>query len=421
VKRIKELLLSQTIKDTLVSFLGLGFSAAVGLIFTVILARYLGPEQFGIFSAVTALYSIVYSLGDLGIAASLINFIPKLKEKRSELINTSFSFEIFVCAVILIIFVGFSIFHDSIIPGSLGKQILIAGALAINYLLISFIQGIFTAERRFLRYSFTQIIDSGIKIILILILMSVSGLSVETALLANVVSTLIALTITFGKEFFKIKLSLEKGILNKIFHFAKWLAINRVFGVFISRIDVLLLNLLVGSFQAGIFSAANRITLLFSLLVSSLGSVVNPRFSSFGEDKEKISAYIKKLLGLVSLISVFMLILVFLANPIINIVFGDKYLAAIPVFRMMTLAMIVFMFQLVTIPPIIFSFNQPKFVARLTALQVVVLIGMELILIPSLGALAPAIALGAANIIAILFSSIKLHKLLNSKPSGSIL
>ena len=418
--RLKKLLLSQTIKDTLISFLGLGFAAVVGFFFTVILARYLGPEQFGIFSAVTAPDSIVYSLGDLGIAASLINFIPKLKDKRNELINTTFSFEIFVGAIILVIFVGFSIFHESIIPGSLGKQILIAGALAINYLLISFIQGIFTAERRFLRYSFTQIIDSGIKIILILILMSVSGLSVESALLANFVSTLIALAFTFGKEFFHIKFSLEKDLLQKIFHFAKWLAINRVFGVFISRIDVLLLNLLVGSFQAGIFSAANRITLLFSLLVSSLGSVVNPRFSSFGEDREKISSYIKKLLGLVSLISAVMLILVFLAEPIINIVYGEKYLTAIPVFQMMTLAMIIFVFQLVTIPPIIFSFNQPKFVARLTALQVVVLVVLEIILIPSLGALAPAIALGAANIIAIIFSGIKLYQLLNSKPVKSI-
>lgn len=401
-------------KDTMISFVGLGFAAIVGIFFTVILARALGPEQFGIFSAVTALYSIIYSLGDLGIAPSLINFIPKLKERRSDLVNTSFSFEILVCVVIAFLFVGFSILHNFIIPGSLSTQILIAGLLAINYLLISFVQGIFTAERRFLRYSFTQIIDSGVKIILILVLLSISGLSIESALLANVVSTAIALIVTFGKEFFKIKISLDKDLLQKIFHFAKWIAVNRVFGVFISRIDILLLNLLVGSFQTGIFAAANRITLLFSLLVSSLGSVVNPRFSGFGDDKQKITLYIKKLLGLVSFISLFMLSLILFAKPIINIIYGEEYLLVIPVFQAMTLAMVPFIFLLATIPPIIFSFNRPKFITRLTAIQLFVIVVMDLILIPKLGSMAPPIALGTANSLALLITSLKLRQLLSS-------
>jgi O-antigen/teichoic acid export membrane protein len=418
VERLKKLLLSQTIKDTLISFLGLGFSAVIGFVFTVILARTFGPEKFGVFSAVVSLIAIVYSLGDLGIASSLINFIPKLIDKRSALIGTTFWFEIIIGVLILALFSVFAIFHQIIIPGSLPYHLLLAGVLAINYLLISFIQGVFTAERRFLSYSFTQIIDAGVKILIVFVLLSISRLTIETALLANVISTIFALLITFGKELLKINPKYEKEIFHKIFHFAKWIAVSRGFSVFVSRIDVILLNLLSSSYQAGIFAAANRITLLFSLLVSSLGSVINPRFSGF-DNKEKVVSYIKKLLGLVSLVTGFMLISALFAKPIIDIVFGNTFAAAIPVFQALTISMIPFIFTLITVPALIYTFNQPKFVARATAIQVVLMVVLEIILIPKLGSFAPPIALGITNSVVLFITGLKLIHLIKSPGSNT--
>ena len=412
--KLKKLLSSQTIKDTSISFVGLGITALIGFVYTVILARYLGPEQFGVFSAVTALIAIVYSLGDLGIASSLINFIPKLKDLRSKLINTSFWFEVAIGSVILILFSIFAIFHQTIVPGSLANQLLIAGVLTLNYLFIGYIQGVFTAERRFVSYSLSQIIDATIKIIIVFILLAMSRLTIETALLANIVSTIISLLITFGKELLRIKPSFDKGIFHKLFHFAKWIAVTRIFSVFISRIDVILLNLLSSSFQAGIFAAANRITFLFSLLVSSLGSVISPRFSGF-DNKHKVISYIKKLLGLISLISVLMLTAAIFAKPIINIVFGDKFVLAIPIFQALTISMIPFIFSLATTPALIYTFNKPKFVARMTALQVISMICIELVLIPSLGSFAPPIALGITNTIVLVVSATKLLSLLKDE------
>lgn len=412
MERLKKILLSQTIKDTLISFIGLGFSAFIGFIYTVILARILGPEKFGVFSAVVALIAIVYSLGDLGIASALINYIPKLKDLRPVLLGTSFWFEIIVGVIILVIFSIFAIFHQTIIPGSLTNQLLIAGVLAVNYLLIGYVQGVFTAERHFLSYSFTQIIDAGVKIAIVFILLYLSRLSVETALLANVASTIFALLITFGKDFLKIKPAFNKGIFEKLFHFAKWIAVTRIFSVFISRIDIILLNLLSSSFQAGIFAAANRITLLFSLLVSSLGAVINPRFSGF-DNREKVISYIKKLLGLISLVSTMMLVSALFAKPIIDLVFGDKFSAAIPVFQALTISMIPFIFSLVTTPALIYTFNQPRFIARTTAFQVTSMIIMELLLIPKFGSMAPPIALGVTNSVVLLVTGLKLFRLLN--------
>lgn len=410
MERLKKILLSATIKDTFISFIGLGFTAIVGFIYTIVLARELGPELFGVFSAITALIAIIYSLGDLGIASALINFIPKQKEKRQALIDTNFWFEFLVGLVILAVFGAFSTFNNWIIPGSLPEQLLLAGLIAFNYLLINFAQAIFTAERKFVIYSLSQIIDAGVKIAIVFVLLSTNKLSISTAFSANIVSTIIALFITFGRELVKIKWQFDKPIFGKIFHFAKWIAVSKIFSVFTTRIDIILLNLMLGSFQAGIFSAASRITLFFSLLISSLGSVVNPRFSGF-DTNVKIKNYMQKLSLLIGMISLLMVISALLASPIIHFVFGEKYLAAIPVFQLLTIAMIPFMFSLITTPAITYSFSKPSFIAKLTALQVIIMISLDLIFIPRFGAFAPAIALGIGNTLVLAASIIRLNSL----------
>jgi O-antigen/teichoic acid export membrane protein len=102
-----------------------------------------------------------------------------------------------------------------------------------------------------------------------------------------------------------------------------------------------------------------------------------------------------------------------LAQPIILIVFGNKYLEAIPVFQLMTLVMIPFLLSLVTTPAILYTYNKPEFFAKTTAVQVVSIIILEIILIPKFTYYAPVYALGVTNIIIFIITVWKLKKLIN--------
>jgi len=305
----------------------------------------------------------------------------------------------------------FSIFHQTIIPGSLPRHLLLAGVITVNYLLIGYVQGIFTAKKRFWSYSTSQIIDSGIKIIIVFALLYYSRLDIGTAIAANIISTLFALAVTFGREFVKIKPVFDLKIFTLLFGFAKWIAISRLFSVLISRIDIVMLNLMASSYSAGIYSAASRITLLFALLMGSLNSVINPRFSGF-DTPQKAYDYIKKLFYFICCIALLMLTTIIFAGPIVNIVFGDSYAEAIPVFQYLTLAMIPFLFSLITTPAIIYTFNRPDFYAKITAIQVSLLVLIEIILIPKMGYFAPVIATGITNLLVMIVSLIKLNQLL---------
>ena len=414
MKRIIGILKTQTIKDSFVISLGLGVSAVIGFIFTILLARSLGPVNFGVYSALTALAAIIYSLGDMGISNSLINFLPKKISESYQYLSTSFWMEFVIGVFILLLFGIFSYFHETIVPGSLSTDLLLAGVISFNYLLIIYTQGVFTAGRKFWSYTASQILDSGVKIVIVFFIFKMGNLSIGTALIANIISTFIALLITFGKELYSIEFDFFKKPFWNILHFAKWIAMSRVFTVMISRIDIILLNFMVGSYSAGIFSAASRVTLIFAMTAGGLSSVINPRFSSFDSHHQTVS-YSKKLILLVSGIATAMLALSFLALPIISLVYGEKYLESVSVFRYLILAMIPFLFTIISNSALVYAFNQLDYYTKMVAIQTTIIVVVDLLLIPRLGYNAPAIALFTSNIFVLFASFLKVRSLVYEK------
>lgn len=409
--KIKSLLYSQTSKDTFISLVGSGVVAVAGLIFTFLLARSLEPENFGIYASITALVGIVSVLGDLGIGAALINFLPKMPNKRQVLVATSFWFQVIIAFIFALLVAFSSLINDLFIPGSVAVHLVVAGLLTGVYILNQYAVFLLKAEKKFLTATIVQSIDSISKLALTSLLFFNSQLTIGLALSANVISVTISTIYAMRSEFKSIPLILPKFYLKKIFSFAKWIGLSRVFGVAISRIDIILLNVMHSSFAAGIFAAASRVILVFALIVSSLGAVVAPRFSGFTKRAQTIS-YLKKLLAMISLISLSMIFVVILAKPIILLVFGPKYLEAVPVFKALTIALIPFLFSLVTSNPIIYTYNQPDYFAKVMIVQVVILITLDVILIPTMGAMAPAIALGVSNTVMLIMGGVRLKKLL---------
>ena len=85
MRKIINLLYSDTSKDTLILFLGNSFSAFFGFIFIYILTQKLTVAEFGIFSAAANLIIIISSFTDLGITTAMINFVSvKLGMKNDE-------------------------------------------------------------------------------------------------------------------------------------------------------------------------------------------------------------------------------------------------------------------------------------------------------------------------------------------------
>jgi len=411
INKLRSIFIAQTTRDALISFTGLGTIAVAGMIFSIITARGLGPSLFGIFSALNALVTLFSSMGDLGISSALVNFIPKVKDNRNVLISVTFWFQLAVTLTLTLALMAAGLFNRYLIPGSTTTQFIIIGILTGFYVLQGFALGIFNAERKFFQASFIQAMDSIVKLSIVAGLFFNQQLNIEVALIANVISCGLSLIYGFSGEFRNIRPIFPRAQMTEIFKFSKWIALSRAFSVTISRIDIILLNILSGSFQTGIYSAAARIALLFALLVSSLSSVVAPRFSAFRKNEEMLG-YLKKVAAMIGGISVLMLFTVVIADPLVPWVFGDEYLPAIPVFRALAIAMIPFLLNVVTTQPLIYYFNKPQIFARITILQVIIIVSLDLLLIPRFQAIAPAISMGVSNLVVLVITSWQLSRLL---------
>lgn len=410
-RKFKSLLISQTSKDTFYSLLGNTGIVLGGMLFTILAARSLSPAQFGIFSALIALSTIASLIGDLGTSSSLVNFLPKHPQSRRNIVSTIFWLELLAALVLGTTLLILSPFNGILIPGSTRFQFILAAFLAGLYVLNSFNQALFKAEKKFLRTSILQVFDSSAKLLIITSFFIRGGLTLEIALLATVISELLTTIIGLSTEIKNITLKIETHFFRPLFSFTKWISLSQIFAVAIGRIDTLLLVSLSSAFQAGIYSAGSRITLVFSLLISSLGSVIAPRFSQFTTTSQVVT-YLRKVSLMVLLLTVLLLSSIFFAAPIINIVFGEKYQLAIPVFKYLVLSMVPFLFTVITVSPLIYFFNKPDFIAKTTILQVFLLVLLDITLIPRFGALAPAISLGVSNTVTLILTAWKLNQVL---------
>jgi len=410
VNKFFRILKTQTVKDGFVVGLGTFFTAFFGFLFTILIARSLSPEKFGVFSALASLVAILYSLGDLGVGPAIISFLPRHKDSEIKIISTSFWFQYIVGIIIALTLWSLAYFADRIIPGSLPAHFYLVGSLCFNYILIGWAQSVLTAKREFLRISMSQIIDSAFKIGFVYFLYRYSGLNISLALAANAISVCIALFLIFSKELLVVPLRFDKSIFTDLFHFSKWIAISRFFSVFYSKVDILLLNLLSGSFQAGIFAASSRVTMLFAIIVSSLGSVINPRFARF-KTKTDFLAYTKKVFLLISCVAFVLLLTVLFANKIILVVFGNMFFESIIVFQLLSLSMIPFLYSAIFTAAILYTFQLPSFYAFLTFLNFFITIAINLIFIPQIGYFAPVLGTLIANLVCIVISFWKVRTL----------
>ena len=408
LSKFSTLIFSATSRDSAASLAG-NFGIAVGgMLFTIIVARSLSPDSFGLFSGILATVALLTSLGDLGISSALVNFVPKTSAPKL-LISTIFWFQLVVSIILgAVLFVAAFFIDSKFLPGSTLAQVSLAALMVFLFIIENFFVNLLRAQGRFILASSLMVADSLFKLALIYIFYLTGFVSIDFALLMGIISTFIVAI--WGLIIYLPLLSLyfSRPLLHQVFSFSKWVLVINFISLVTGKIDTILLLSLKSAFAAGIFAAANRMSFLFVLIISSLSMVVAPRFSRFTTPTQ-VKDYLKKISLLVLLVASLMLVVASLASVLVGFIFGPAYLPAVPVFRYLTLANFPFLLTILTISPLIYYFNDPKFVAGITVIQVVPLVVLDILLIPRLGPLGPAVALGVSQILTLSLTFVRLR------------
>lgn len=376
----------------------------------LVLARAISVEDMGVFSAFTNLVLILSSISDPGITSGLVRYVSEFRTKKQFKKEKRFiaaGLKIQLVIFFTLAFLMFS-FASETSRNLLGTDKSVYAHLAVVAIFIqilwAFSSQVLKAQKRFSSSVFVDITASTGRLAGVVFLVIAAVLSLKEAVFYYAIGPIAAVIIGFyllGGFFIFTKNF--KSDFSKLISFSSWLGINKISSVISGRIDIQMLALLAGSVSTGLYSIPSRLIFFVTLLVGSLSSAIAPRLASFSTRKQEIS-YLRKV-TLLSLCVTFGLIAWYtVATPFIVILFGDKYIESVQIFRLLILSTIPFVLTVPPINAIIYSLKKPKYVGYFSIFQLIAVVTLNLVFIPRYGSLGPTYTLIITNTMLAIYS-----------------
>ena len=212
-------------RGTMQLLIGRGLFMVSGYLITVILARGLGPAAYGVYGVVMSLLLWIEVVGDLGIQRATIKMIPE-ESSASDVAKTSSALLLLVSFVLFGLCWIAAPWIATVFGLEDGARLFRIAILDLpfNGLYLAY-QGILQGHRRFGSLAVTLTLYSLVKLVGTAALL-VIGLSVEAALIVNVLATVGALLFLFTQD--RPRISLPSSAMAK-----KMLGIAAPLGVFV--------------------------------------------------------------------------------------------------------------------------------------------------------------------------------------------
>lgn len=411
IQTLTNLLLSKTARNTYLVFLGNILSAFFAFLFTVSLVRNFSFSDFGYFSALLSFLLLVSDVSDIGIGTSLSRFLPTMESHKDQLLSflkTSFLVQLAIAGSIFLIFFSFSSFLSDILFHTKQMDYLVKiTTIGIFFAIITnFFQNAFSARQQFFQVGLLTAASSLLRLVLLLLLIYFVSVSLTNVVWIQSATLFITTLIYFkllGFKFLEVKRTI--GDFRKLISFASFLGIARGLTAMASRLDVLMIIAFTNSTEAGIYSTASRVISLYPLLSGSFSTVIAPRLASTS-DKVQLRGFISKIiLATVGLIAT-IIVMIVIAEPFMVVLFGQKTIVAVSVFRLLLVSMIFFVGSIPAVSLAIYYLKKPYILTVNSVLQLVIVIIGNLILIPRFSRMGAAISLILAYGITLLSTSI---------------
>jgi len=411
MENIKRILRASTLKQSLIVFSGSIVNGALGAMFYISLAKFLGPADFGLFIVSIAFLTLVADIVDFGTNTGLVRFVSGQvainEEKALRFLKISLEIKLIAWGLVLLIgyllvpFVAKEIFQKEILITPLRLSLIgVGGAL-----LFSFATSALQAFQKFSTWSILNISSNFLRLGLIFILFFSQQLNLLSGLVTYItlpfLGFFLALALLPTKKFLTV--SGQNEVSKELFNYNKWVALSTIFAAVSSRLDTFLTARLLTANELGIYGAANQLTAIMPQLVGALGTVVAPKFASF-TSLEGMLSYFKKIQLMIIIIVTLGLTIIPISFFVLPLLFGKGYEAMVLPFGILFLAMLVFLLALPMQSSIYYFFGKPKFFAYLSFIQLLFLGFLGNILISKYGIIGAAFTVLLGMIFSLIFS-----------------
>jgi len=303
---------------------------------TVVLARILGPSDFGLFAMAFVAMRGLNFLRSFGFDTALIRYKGDMDKAAATafcitpIMGIVIFLGLYLCAPFLA-----SFFNND-------KLTAIIRVLGVMFVLTSISRVSGAIMERKMLFRQLSIIDVLTSVIFtsFAIPLALAGFGVMSLIYAYVLKILFRTIMVIVMAGWKPRFAFDKQIAVEMFHFGKYRLAESLVEYFSRNTDNIIIGKFMGAVSLGYYNIAYNFShLLGRYFMSGVNKVLYPAFNQVKDDNSNYRRiYLKSLLFLALLSIPFATIIYFFSDDIINIIYGPKWLPAIPILKILVLA-----------------------------------------------------------------------------------
>jgi O-antigen/teichoic acid export membrane protein len=405
----------EIIKGSFWLYSAVGLSLAISVVTTIVLARLLDKELWGIFASTIALTSFLTTFYDFGINYSVTHQVAKSKGKNRGVINILLKYKILLTLLVaLIIFFASDWIAEMFrSPGS-GIYFRISAAFFFLFNVFSFFDNIFLGLKSFKLSSTNTFLFYMLRFLFAAILVYL-GFGVTGALGGYILSLVIvtAIQIYFLRKIVSINVfetrKDEISLVIASFSYGFYIGIASIAASITAWTDTIMIGLFIGTTAVGVYKLAVSISSAIGSFIATLNRVIFPILSEKDKRKADIAA-MNNIIKYGSFIVIPASVGLALSSfGIVNVFLGPQYLeASVPLIILSYLVFDSFIFG--AFVSFFAAKGETKFVGKVTILSALLNVIFNAILIPLLGIVGAAIASVFTRILSLIFVILKCQK-----------
>nr|WP_243409605.1 flippase [Methanobrevibacter thaueri] len=302
-------------------------ASVCGFIWTILMARYLGVERYGIFGFATSFTAILVIIVDLGISTHIVRHIATDYDSAPKYLGNAIPLKVLfsiACTIITLI---------ALIIMNVNELVIKVTLLFTLEMIIKSYVNLFNGSFQAFEEGKYQGIGNTI-LHLILLVFILIAIFTDLGLYGIAVSYILANAIAFIYEYYmltkhvtKPKYELDKEFCKKITLLSVPFAVTGLLYTIYYSIDIVMLTNMVGSYATGIYNATYKLISVLTLFYSVYTAVIFPVMSRYYKNDESLLliSFEKSIKYLMLVIIPLAVATAFYSAEVMHLIYGQSY------------------------------------------------------------------------------------------------
>ncbi|HEX9615356.1 MAG TPA: oligosaccharide flippase family protein, partial [Bacteroidota bacterium] len=317
-------------RGAIITLAAKGLVLPIGLVSSIITARYLGPEGRGILALLLVLQGIALQFGTLGFNASITYFLSRDKSLSSPIGSNAFLVASFMGLFTALCFFVAEQITPAWVLGTIDPRYLYVFLFSLPFVFyFQFFQNVFLAHQRIVAFNALDILNRAAQLLGFALVLVVLGFSTFEAVVSLTVTLSLGgfASLDYAHRIAPLTLKFDRELFRRMFTYGLRTYVASFLMFLVFRISLPMINSSLGEVEAGIFSIAMQIVDMVYIIPVTLGLVLFPKVSSDSADPGTLTAKVFRF-SLVSMSALCFLIFLF-AEPVIIFLYGEEFRGAV--------------------------------------------------------------------------------------------